>query len=92
MSLVTRLEDTPWTAEGACRGAETAVFFPKLPGGPRHHDRADHAEALAYCARCPVVVACREYAVRTYQPGVWGDTTPAERRKIRANMRRRASA
>lgn len=82
------IEDQTWRAEAACKNTDGAVFFPKLPPGPRKSvDRQDHAEALAICAGCPVTEPCLEYALRNYEPGVWGNTTANERRKMRANRR-----
>jgi hypothetical protein len=43
------------------------------------------ATARAICARCPVTTQCREWAVRAGEPaGIWGGTTPDERRLLRA--------
>lgn len=53
-------------------------------GNPdRFFDEDDPSEALALCGRCPVRAACLDYALDHEQHGVWGGTTPAERRALR---------
>jgi WhiB family redox-sensing transcriptional regulator len=43
---------------------------------------AREAAAKQLCASCPVMVACREHAVRLNEGlGVWGGMTEAERRQ-----------
>jgi WhiB family transcriptional regulator, redox-sensing transcriptional regulator len=52
------------------------MFFPATP--------QEEAEALALCATCPVRAQCLEYALRNKEShGIWGGTTPEERRRIR---------
>jgi len=77
---------------GNCQGADPDEFFPAAQGGA--------AMALArelaakYCdakGGCPVKDICLDWAVRTTQPGVWGGTSEAERRRIR-KLRRSAKA
>lgn len=79
-----------WREEGACFGQNDLVdaFYP--PGEP--WGMSDHiapavaaaeAEALAYCARCPVIVECLDFALATRQEwGTWGGLTARERRKV----------
>lgn len=77
----------PWRAQAACRGVDPDVFFPEKGqsvGGPREF----YTRARVFCARCPVREACLDYALeRSSWPedaGMWGGTTPRERRQIRA--------
>lgn len=73
---------TEWQDDAACRGADTAVFFPR--------DEAGAAEAKAICDTCPVAQECLEWAIETRQPdGVWGGLTPTERHRL---IRRRQKA
>lgn len=68
-----------WQLQGACRGADAALFF--LPEAARgsHKARRERA-AKAICARCPVITPCAEFAFATREPyGVWGGLTPEER-------------
>lgn len=49
---------------------------------------ADRAAAVEACGWCPVVGLCREYAVAADEvEGVWGGTTPAERRVLAGRRR-----
>jgi WhiB family redox-sensing transcriptional regulator len=77
------LSDEPWMAEGACRGSDVDVFFPPFGG-----DAASFADrAKAVCRTCPVIHLCLEFALRENERhGVWGGTTPKERRRMRAGL------
>jgi WhiB family redox-sensing transcriptional regulator len=73
-----------WAAHAACKDADPDLFFPitwdELPG------RAGD-EARRICQACPVRPACLDWAVQTGEPdGMWGGTTPAERRRLRARQ------
>lgn len=64
----------PWVSEALCAGLPVEVFVP---------DTSAFGPAKDICAKCPVRVPCREYALDTRQEyGVWGGTDPGERRKI----------
>ncbi|NIS66180.1 MAG: hypothetical protein GTO05_13680, partial [Gemmatimonadales bacterium] len=68
--------DPDWIHQAACRSLPTSVFFP-APG----EDRAVSL-AKAICVGCLVKGACLEFGL--HQPdGIWGGTTPGERRRIR---------
>jgi len=79
---VQHLEDV-WQAKAACRGPNTALFFP-----PSHFERKDDKEARenkakAICATCPVKRPCLEYALRIKEPhGIWGGLNELERRAL----------
>jgi WhiB family transcriptional regulator, redox-sensing transcriptional regulator len=60
-------------------------WFPVGSTGPAY--RAQLEAAKARCRPCPVRAACRDYAVRHGQQGIWGGTSEEDRREIR---RRRA--
>lgn len=72
-----------WQAKAACRGPQSAVFFP-----PSHFERKDEkaareARAKAICATCPVIRECLEYALRIQEPhGIWGGLNEVERRQL----------
>lgn len=69
-----------WRARAACRGMDTAIFFPDIqgPGAPTN---AAVAAARAVCDRCPVRDECLRFAlVNRERDGVWGGTSPSERR------------
>jgi WhiB family redox-sensing transcriptional regulator len=72
-----------WQAKAACRGPQTALFFP-----PSHFERKDDKEtrerqAKAICATCPVKRPCLDYALRIREPhGIWGGLNEVERRSL----------
>lgn len=81
-------EDGAWARDGACAYAGLAPMFPD----PEDHDAEAYAKSL--CARCPVVSECLTTALdRNETHGVWGGTTPDERRAMkRAAYNRNARA
>jgi len=56
---------------------ETDWFFP--------HDNATHRidKAKEVCKGCPFAKPCLDYALRHMVDGVWGETTPQERKALR---------
>ncbi|MBV9291535.1 MAG: WhiB family transcriptional regulator [Frankiales bacterium] len=69
-----------WSDRAACRSAEPETFFP-IGVGDGALDEV--AAAKAVCARCSVLVDCRDYAIRTRQPfGVWGGLDENQRREL----------
>ncbi|MBT2489187.1 WhiB family transcriptional regulator [Streptomyces sp. ISL-96] len=79
----------PWHTEAVCRRDEAGLFFApsKEPTAAR---LAREEAAKRVCARCPVMVECREHALLQPEPyGVWGGLTAAERRVVLARRRRR---
>ncbi len=61
----------------ACTGIPTSMFFPDQGAAE------DAFAALRICRNCPIVDACRDYAVDTFQIGIWGGTTDRQRERIR---------
>lgn len=82
-------EAGPWHAEAVCRRDEAGLFF--APSKEPTAARLSREEAAKrVCARCPVMVECREHALLMPEPyGVWGGLTAAERRVALARRRRR---
>jgi WhiB family transcriptional regulator, redox-sensing transcriptional regulator len=69
-----------WRARGACRSVDPETFFP-APSEP-----VDAAVAL--CRTCPVQGPCLAWALEVGDcHGVWGGTTPRERRAMLAVWR-----
>lgn len=84
-----------WSDHAICRGADPEIFFPIGYGAPVLKEQIDAAKAI--CNNCPVVADCLAWALRVGEPdGVWGGTTPEERRYLRrtadAPARRRLPA
>jgi WhiB family redox-sensing transcriptional regulator len=69
-----------WQDYAKCVGADPDLFFP---------DTAIHVgDVRRICATCPVRVQCLEFALEhNERDGIWGGTTPRERRAIRRHRR-----
>lgn len=75
--------DETWRIKGRCRTVDPETFFP-LPTEPTDM-------ALALCRSCPVVSACLRSALEAADcEGVWGATTPRERRAMLVAWRERS--
>jgi len=84
--------DAAWMEDAACRepGVDPELFFPVSESGPAVRQVA---AARAVCGRCPVQAPCRDWALRAGEPaGIWGGTTPEERRVLRRRLPRRRGA
>ena len=72
------LDYEEWREGAACLDDTEGIFFPDdgNVGAIRR--------AKAVCAECPVADECLMYAIETGQSdGIWGGTTPRERRKLK---------
>jgi hypothetical protein len=72
-----------WRARAACKGPETALFFP--PSNAERRDDRDRREARAkaICQGCPVRRECLEHALKVGEPhGIWGGLNETERRGL----------
>ena len=79
---VQRVEET-WQLRAACRGPQSAVFFP-----PSHFERKEEktdreSRAKAICLTCSVRKPCLDYALRIREPhGIWGGLNELERKNL----------
>ena len=76
MADILEARQDQWRRQAACRpaGIPVGVFFVERGSTPD--------QAREVCAHCPVAGACLNDAIRSGQKhGVWGGTTPGERRK-----------
>ena len=82
--MVLYSESTPFDGSQLCSQVDPELFFPE-----DYDDfRAVHS-AKQVCSECPLTTACLNYALSNPElEGVWGATTPRERK----NMRRRKRA
>ena len=72
-----------WRTRAACRGPETALFFP--PSNTERRDDRDVREsrAKAICRQCPVRSECLDHALRVGEAhGIWGGLNEHERRGL----------
>jgi WhiB family redox-sensing transcriptional regulator len=77
-------DDEHWTVWAACRGVDPELFYPVSAAGPAV---TQVAEAKAVCARCLARADCLAWALRAGEPdGIWGGTTPDERRYLRREV------
>lgn len=78
--------DDSWQLKAACRGPQSAVFFPP-PQFERKEDklhREDRAKEI--CASCSVRRDCLDYAIAIREPhGIWGGLNEAERKDLLAS-------
>lgn len=81
-ALDQRDADEAWRTRGVCRGIDPETFFP-APNEP-----ADGAVSL--CRGCDVQGSCLAWALEVGDcHGVWGATTPRERRAMLVAWRER---
>ncbi len=75
-----------WRDDAACRHADPDLFFPIGATGPALRQIS---EAKRICRACPARTPCLAWALENgVTDGVWGATTPDERRAIRTLPRR----
>lgn len=61
-----------------CATTDPELFFPEK-GAPR----GQVSRAKKVCSNCQYIKSCLEWALRNKEIGVWGGTTPNERRILR---------
>ena len=70
--------------KGLCRDLDPDLWFPDAD--ERTTEYADQAHvAIAVCNACPVKTECLDYGVEHEVYGIWGGTTPSQRREMRNN-------
>jgi len=73
-----------WPSQARCKGEPTEIFFAADNERGRQL-RRNERRAKQICWSCPVLEACRTYALNAQEPyGIWGALTPSERRRVRA--------
>ena len=61
-----------WRFAAACRGEDSAYFFPPSHLEERAERRAREGYAKGLCAKCPVRAECLDYAMSTREShGIW---------------------
>jgi WhiB family redox-sensing transcriptional regulator len=72
-----RIPEAQWRSRGECLRHDPELFFPNAAEDP--------ADALRICGECVVSGPCLAAALDAGEcDGVWGATTPDERRPMRA--------
>lgn len=81
MSAIT--DGVEWQMRAACRGPQSAVFFPPTVAEAKEERSERERRAKAICAQCTVITECLEYALRIREPhGIWGGLNEQERRRL----------
>lgn len=79
LSLLEQFVNVPyWTGDEACLLVEDPDFF-------YSEFKLDIELAKDICIECPMMVMCREYAIKHENHGVWGGTSAKERYALRGN-------
>lgn len=69
----------------SCTFSDPEIFFTD-PKDDNYH--RDTRMAKNVCSRCVYKVECLEWALDANEPGVWGETTDMDRRRLKRNGRR----
>lgn len=77
------LATAPFDGTQICKEVDPEIFFPE-----DYDDRKAVIEAKGICNSCPLTTSCLKYALTDKSlDGIWGGTTPNERRNIRRRKR-----
>jgi WhiB family redox-sensing transcriptional regulator len=91
MPRVAPARSVTWMWRGACRQADPELFFPLATAQSAAARQVRAAKAV--CGGCAVRAQCLSYALEVMPDGIWGGTTPEERRAARRRLfRRRAGS
>ena len=75
-------ESAPFDGTQACVSVDPELFFPE------DYDYQTTDQAKVICNSCPLTAACLTYALKDSSlDGIWGGTTPRERKNIRRRRR-----
>lgn len=70
-----------WRERAACRGPQSAMFFPPARSERKQEKLDRERRAKAICDGCGVQSDCLAYALTIREPhGIWGGLNEAERR------------
>lgn len=78
-----------WVSSGLCGQVDSDLFHPDRGDGAasRLAKRICNGDPRRGTAPCPVLLACREWAMGTEQYwGVWGGMTATERKQLRGEV------
>jgi len=72
-----------WQERAACRGPQSAVFYPPPQFERKDDKRERERRAKAICSKCSVASSCLEYAVQIREHhGIWGGLNESERKAM----------
>ena len=84
------MANEPWKfEEPLCAEVGIEIFFVKdrdeiEPGEETHI--GDYQSAISICKRCKHLTECADWGIRNEAHGVWGGTTPHQRKVIRSRL------
>ncbi len=72
-----------WQMRAACRGPQSAVFYPPVHTEKRSDKRLRETRAKEICGMCAVITQCRAHALEVGEKhGIWGGLNELERRNM----------
>lgn len=71
----------PVRGDEPCRSTHPDVFFPETGRN------VDAQTAANLCRDCPILLPCLAWAVEHEKHGIWGGTTPDQRKALRRMSR-----
>jgi len=79
--------DELWQQRAACKGPQSAVFFPPTQAERKDDRVARESRAKEICALCSVRRPCLNYAMSIREPhGIWGGLNEVERKQLMAQV------
>jgi len=77
-----RIEEN-WQLKAACRGPQSAVFFPPAQFERKEDKLHRERRAKDICTSCAVRRECLDYALSIKEPhGIWGGLNELERKQL----------
>lgn len=81
-SMQLSVASSPFDGTQLCTTYSTDIFYPE------EYEESDVAQAKTICNDCWIKDKCLAYALSTNEKeGVWGGTTPIERKRIRRRVK-----
>jgi len=81
-SMQLSVASSPFDGTQLCTAYSTDIFYPE------EYEEADVAQAKSICNNCWIKDKCLAYALSINEKeGVWGGTTPIERKRIRRRVK-----
>lgn len=81
--MIKQIDEMDWRLRAACRGPQSAIFFPPASNERRDEKRVRERNAKAICETCSVRSDCLAHALAIQeQHGIWGGLSESERRQL----------
>jgi WhiB family redox-sensing transcriptional regulator len=64
-----------------CSEIDTELFFPE------NGEQSQAATAKSICKKCPHITECFEWALHNERYGIWGASSPRDRKKLRNKLK-----